>query len=92
MQGLATADLVHGNRDMSLHFVADQTLVLAKQGQIFDVRDHSDCGPFPLPCLILCLPPRLHCYLVAFCSFGVFDEMTLSSIWPVGDFGEMIIL
>jgi len=32
-QGLATADLVHGNREMSLHFVADWTLMLAKQGR-----------------------------------------------------------
>jgi len=29
-QGPATADLVHGNREMSLHFVADWMLVLAK--------------------------------------------------------------
>ena len=85
MHGLATADLVHDNREMSLHFVADQTLVLVKQGQIFEIRDHSDCGPFPLPCLILCLLPRLCCYLVAFCSFGVFDEEVPSSLWPVRD-------
>jgi hypothetical protein len=32
MQGLATADLMHGNREMSLRFVADRTLELAKQG------------------------------------------------------------
>ena len=32
-QGLATADLVHGNRETSLHFVADLMLVLAKQGR-----------------------------------------------------------
>jgi hypothetical protein len=27
MEGLATADLVHGNREMSLHFVAGQKFV-----------------------------------------------------------------
>jgi deoxycytidylate deaminase len=32
-QGLAIADLVHGNREMSLHFASDWILVLAKQGR-----------------------------------------------------------
>jgi hypothetical protein len=32
-QGLATADLVHGNREISLNFVVDRMLVLAKQGR-----------------------------------------------------------
>jgi hypothetical protein len=27
MQGLATADLAHGNRELSLHFVADRKFV-----------------------------------------------------------------
>lgn len=34
-QGLDTADLVHGNREMSLHSVADWMSVLTKQGRSF---------------------------------------------------------
>jgi hypothetical protein len=34
MQGLATADLVHGNREMSLYLVADQKFVQPKERSI----------------------------------------------------------
>jgi hypothetical protein len=47
---------------------------------------------FPLLCLILCFSSRLRCYVVMFYSFGVLDEGAPSGIWPIRDFGEMIVL
>jgi len=41
-------------------------------------------GLFPLPCLILCFPPRFRCYLIAFCSFVFWMTEPRAVYGPLG--------